>query len=105
MSAASFPYERRQAIEAAEAILRQGGWCVFEVCVDVPLQCWEARVLIFDVTAEAVADAIEEEIQVEPTLDARLTGCDRRRLRPEPTMGAYLCYLAATPSTSSGSLA
>ncbi len=87
-------YERERAVAAAQAILERGGWCVFEVCVDVPGQRWEARVVIFDVVADAVADAVEREIEYERELDARLSGCDRRSLRPEAGMGAHLCYVA-----------
>ena len=59
-------YERSRLVLAAQAILDQGGWCVFEVCLDVPGQHWEARDLIFDLLAEAVADTVEEEIEHEP---------------------------------------
>src|ERR1022692_2804962 len=37
-------YDRFQAVAGAQSILEQGGWCVLEVCVDVPMQCWEGRV-------------------------------------------------------------
>lgn len=95
-------YEREQARAAAAWILDQGGWCVFEVCVDVPAQRWEARVVIFDLVPEAVADTVAEEIEYEPDRDARLTGCDRRTLRPEPAIGAHLCYVAEIPSSGTG---
>jgi hypothetical protein len=91
-------YERCRVIEAAQTILGLGGWCVLEACVDVPAQRWEARVLIFGVVADAVADAVEEELGLEPERDARLTGCDRRTLHPVPEMGEYLCYLAENPA-------
>ncbi len=81
---------------AADRILDQGGWCVFEVCVDVPEQRWESRALIFDLSPVAVAEAVEHEIAYEPELDARLSGCDRRTLAPDPSMGAFLCYVADT---------
>lgn len=32
---------------------------MFEVCTDVPGQCWEARVVIFDLVAEAVAEQLD----------------------------------------------
>ena len=94
-------YERSRAVAAAQAIIDQGGWCVLEVCVDVPSQRWEARVLIFDLTAEAVADTVADEIMYEPERDARLSGCDRRTLRPDPAMGAHLCYVAEHPAPAS----
>jgi CBS domain-containing protein len=89
--------ERTTVLAAAQAILDQGGWCVLELCTDVPGQHWDAQVLIFDLAAEAVADAVAEEITLEPAHDARITGCHRRTLQPEPAMGAYLCYLAEAP--------
>lgn len=94
-------YERERAAAAADSILSRGGWCVLEVCVDVPSQHWEARAVIFDLTAEAVVAAVADEIEYEPERDARLTGCNRRTLGPDPTMGAYLCYVAenVTPAT------
>lgn len=99
-------YDRHRATIAAAAILSQGGWCVFEVCVDVPRQRWEVRPVIFDLGPEAVAATVAEEIAYEPELDARLTGCDRRTLQPVPAMGAYLCYVsgAAAPSARPGQL-
>ena len=92
--------ERSRIVEAAQSILDLGGWCLLEVCTDVPRQHWEGRVLIFDRTAEAVADAVEEEIAYEPQHDARLTGCDRRTLGPNASMGAHLVYLTDAPDTS-----
>ena len=65
-----------------------------EACLDVPEQVWEARILIFNRLPEAVADAVAEEIDFIEH-DARLTGCDRRTLTPDPEMGAPLCYLAS----------
>jgi CBS domain-containing protein len=87
-----------RAVAGAQSILDQGGWCVLEVCVDVPAQCWEARVVIFGLVAEAVADKVATEVTYESERDARLSGCDRRTLRPMPAMGAHLCYLAGTPA-------
>ena len=92
------PHDRSLVIAAAQSILEQGGWCVFEVCTDVPGQRWEARVVIFNLLADSVADAVVEEIEYEPCNDARLTGCDRRTLRPDPEMGAHLCYVAEQPA-------
>jgi len=79
---------------AAQSILDQGAWCVLEVCVDVPTQAWEPRTLIFDLVPSAVADVVAEEVGQEPQLHARLTGCDRWTLAPDPGLGAFLCYLA-----------
>ncbi len=94
---------RSALISAARAILDQGGWCVLELCTDVPRQQWDAQVLVFDLDAEAVADAVAEEIGLQPTQDARITGCDRRTLQPDPAMGAYLCYLAEPPASAPAS--
>ena len=88
------PYERSRAVEAAQRILDQRGWCVYEACVERSRQLWETRVLLFDLNAEAVADALEEEIELEPEHDGRLVGCDRHTLCPEPGIGAHLVYLA-----------
>jgi CBS domain-containing protein len=88
------PHDRSRVIAAAQSILDQGGWCVFEVCANIPAQSWEARVVIFDLVAGGVADAVASEIDREPFYDARLTGCDRRMLRPDADMGAHLCYVA-----------
>jgi hypothetical protein len=96
-------YERSRVVLAAQTIVDQGGWCVFEVCLDVPGQRSEARALIFDLLAEAVADTVEEEIEHEPEYDARLTGCDRRTLAPDVAFGAYLCYLTETPEAAAPS--
>jgi CBS domain-containing protein len=93
-----FGSERERTVAAAEAVLACGDWCVFEACVDVPAQRWEARVLIFDLDPDAVADAVRDEILLEPEHDARLTGCDRRTLSPDPAAGAHLCHLAAMPA-------
>jgi CBS domain-containing protein len=89
-------YRRDLAVRAAESILSGRGWCVLEVCVDVPSQLWQARIVIFDLVAESVADAVQDELELEPMLDARLTGCDRRTLKPDPDLGAFLVYLAPT---------
>jgi hypothetical protein len=90
--------DRSHVLGAVRSILDQGGWCVLEVCVDVPRQRWEARAVIFDLAAEAAADAAEQEIACDPELDARLTGYDRRMLQPDPGMGAHLVYLADAPA-------
>ena len=96
-------YERGRVEQAAQAILDHGAWCVYEVCLDVPGQRWEARALIFDLLATAVADAVEAEIMLEPDRDARLTGCDRSILMPVAGLGSYLCYLGAHDGTTDGS--
>ena len=91
-------YDHVRAVAGAQSIIDEGGWCVLEVCVDVPSQRWEARVLIFHLSAEAVADTVADEINYEPQRDARLTGCGRRTLRPDPAMGSHLCYVAEHPA-------
>ncbi len=94
------PFDRSRTAAAAQAVLEQGGWCVLEACVDVPGQRWEPRVLICERDPAAVADAVGEELEREPDLDVRLAGCDRQTLRPDPGMGAALCYVAVTPAPS-----
>lgn len=98
-----FRYDRSLVICAARSILEQGGWCVLERCVDIPRQQWETTLLVFDIAPEGVADAIEEELEHEREYDARLSGCDRRTLGPDPGMGAYLCYLADTQAPAGAS--
>jgi len=56
--------------------------------------------VIFGLVAEAVADTVAEQLGYEPFYDARLTGCDRRMLRPDDDMGAHLCYVAEQPAQS-----
>ena len=87
-------YDRFRAVAGAQAILDQGGWCVLDVCVDVPAQRWESRVVICGRVAEAVADKVAKEIMYDSERDARLSGCDRRTLQPNPAMGAHLFYVA-----------
>lgn len=100
ISPAMVGYDRPRAIAAAESILAQDGWCVIELCSDLTRHRWEARALIFDLTPEAVADTVEEELEDEPGCDARLTGCSRRTLHPDPRMGAFLCHLAENPRSA-----
>jgi CBS domain-containing protein len=95
-------YQRLPVVQAAQAILDHGGWCVYEVCLDVPGQRWEARALIFDLLADAVADAVEAEIMLEPDRDARLTGCDRSTLVPVAGLGSYLCYVSDARAPTPG---
>ena len=90
-------YERERTVAAARSIIDRGGWCVVEACVDVPSQQWEVWALIFDLVPERVADLVEEEVEFEPYLDVRLTGCDRSTLQPDTTLGTALCYLADAP--------
>ncbi len=54
---------------------------MLERCVDVGRQKRETRILIFALSPQAVADAIEEELEYESEHDARLAGCSRRTLQ------------------------
>lgn len=96
-----FGYRRARVIAGAKAILAAGGWCVLEVCMDVPAQTWEAQLVIFDLTPEAVADVVAQEIADRPDRDARLTGCDRCTLVPTAAIGAHLVYVAEPPAQAS----
>ncbi len=87
--------QRSVVIAAAQSILDQGGWCVLEACTDVSNQKWEGRAVFFHLAAEAVYEAVEEEIDVEPEYDARLTGCNRRTLHGDDELGAHLIYITA----------
>lgn len=84
-------------MEAAQAILDRGDGCVFEVCVDVPGQVWESRLLILSRSAEEVATAVDEQITLVPDYDARLTGCDRGTLARSARGDAHLVYLTGLP--------
>jgi hypothetical protein len=91
---AVFGYDLDRATAAAEQIIQAGGWCVIEVCIDIPGQRWEPRVYVLDRAPAAAARKVGEQIEYEPERDARIAGCDRRTLLPDPAMGSYLCYLA-----------
>jgi hypothetical protein len=93
-----FGYRRARVVAGASAILQAGGWCVLEICTDVPAQRWEAQLLIFDLTADAVADVVAQEVADRPDHDARLTGCDRATLAPCAALGAHLVYVASPPA-------
>ncbi len=88
------PFVRSEARAAAQAILDRGGWCVLETGQDGPLRSWDAQLLIFELDAEAVAEVVWQEVCHEPGRDLRLTGCDRRTLRPSAGLGEHVCYLA-----------
>jgi CBS domain-containing protein len=87
-------YERDRVLQAAQAILDRGEGCMFEVCVNVPAQRWEGRSLILNWSAEEVAAAVQGEIAIEPDLDARLSGCDRRTLARSDGGEPDLVYVA-----------
>jgi hypothetical protein len=89
-------YERSRVFEAARRILERRGWCLYEVCVDACGQQWEPRTLFLDLTAEGVAEALAEEIELEPEHDARLTGVDRQTLLPLPGISPGVVYFAAS---------
>jgi hypothetical protein len=90
------PYERSRVFEAARRILERHGWCLYEACVDASGQEWEPRTLLFDLTAEGVAESLAEEIELEPEHDARLTGVDRQTLLPLPGLSPGVVYFAAS---------
>jgi hypothetical protein len=75
---------------------------VLEICVDIPAQSWEVQVLMFHNVVEAVVDTVADELAQNPEHDARITGCDRRTLCPDLSMGAYLCYVAEIPVSLPG---
>ena len=91
----SSPGGHAALIEAAERILSRGLWCVVEVCVDVPRQDWERRLIIFRSQGAGVADAIAEWVRLAPGQDVRLNGCNRSDLRLAADLPTHLCYLAA----------
>jgi hypothetical protein len=83
-------------VAAAEKILARRLWCVVEVCLDVPRQHWEPRLVIFHRDGADVAAAVAEWTRSEPGRDVRLTGCRRTDLRLEPDAPTHLCHLAGT---------
>ncbi|HVX33722.1 MAG TPA: hypothetical protein VHA80_11340 [Solirubrobacterales bacterium] len=90
--------ERTAIVVAAEEILAAGLWCVVEVCVDIPGQVWDRRLVIFRDDGEGVADAVAEWVAVTPRLDARLAGCARDSLHAAPAAPRRLCHLARSCS-------
>ncbi|MEA2254303.1 MAG: hypothetical protein QOG35_348 [Solirubrobacteraceae bacterium] len=85
---------------AAGPILDEGLWCVLEVCLDVPAQRWEPRLIVFRRDRREVAAAVGAWVAQEPDRDVRLSACDRSSLRPEPGVPPRLCYVAATPAST-----
>ena len=85
---------RQNLLPAIQRILDRGCWCVYEVCLDIPGQRWEPRVLICHPHADQVIEAIEAECESEPALDARVNGFDRVTLHHDEGIDAQLCYLA-----------
>ena len=59
--------------------------------------------MVFDLTPDQVADVVEEEIALDPSLDVRLTGADRFALRADPSLVALLCW-SADPDVEAGPL-
>jgi CBS domain-containing protein len=82
---------------AARPILDEELWCVLEVCLDVPAQRWEPRLIVFHREAHEVAAAVREWVDREPDRDVRLSGCDRSSLRPRAGVPPRLCHVAAMP--------
>ncbi len=90
--------DRTAIVSAAEEILDANLWCVVEVCLDIPEQVWDRRLVIFRDDGEAVADAVAEWVDSTPHLDTRLSGCARNNLHSVPVAPRHLCYL--TPLSS-----
>lgn len=81
-------------IEAADEIIGRGLWCVVEVCVDVPNQIWERRLVVLRRDGAGVAEAVADWVRTGPAQDVRLNGCSRTDLRPVADSPTRLCYLA-----------
>lgn len=86
---------RAALIEAAEEIVARNLWCVVEVCVDVPDQRWERRLVIFRKEGSGVAEAIAGWVRRAPGQDVRLNGCRRTDLRLVAGAPTHLCYLTS----------
>ncbi len=83
----------------AATILGMGLWCGIEVCVSVPAQAWEPRLIIFRDSVAGIADAAAEWIDDFPGCDARIAGYTRTGLRRLDHAPTALCHVASsTPS-------
>jgi hypothetical protein len=82
-------------VTAAERILACGLWGVIEVCVDVPGQAWEPRLVVCRREAWAVAKAVAAWTRSAPDRDVRLSGCRRSDLHVQADAPTHLCHLAA----------
>ncbi|HVW47652.1 MAG TPA: hypothetical protein VHA76_11400 [Solirubrobacterales bacterium] len=90
--------DRGAIVAGAREILDARLWCVVEVCLDVPRQKWERRLVIFRRDPDAVADAVAEWVESMPHADARLSGCTRTSLRTVAGAPTCLCYVADVPA-------
>lgn len=81
---------------AAAAILRNGLWCGIEVCISVPAQIWEPRLVIFLDSVAGIADAVTGWIDDFPGCDARISGYSRAGLRRIDDAPAALCHIASS---------
>jgi len=79
---------------AARATLDARLWCVVEVCLDVPAQTWEPRLLICRDDPDAVAAAAADWIREAPERDVRLAGYTRDTLRRVDAAPAPICHVA-----------
>lgn len=82
-------------LAAITAFVDAGGWCALELCVDVPTQHWEPRLVICEEEPDVVAIAIARELALEHATDARIAAYDRASLRPIARLGTHLCQVAA----------
>lgn len=95
-------FSRSEVVSAAQAVIDAGGWCVLELCIDVPTQRWEPRLLVCNERADDVAEAVGIELVLDPACDARISGYNRCTLLREPAMGAHLCRVTELPSVPPG---
>jgi hypothetical protein len=86
--------ERAEIVATASAVTARRSWCVIEVCVDVPRQQWEPRLLVCQSDPGAVADAVEDWVGTDPSCDVRLGALTRTGLQPDPQSPDLLCHLA-----------
>jgi len=86
--------DREPFVAGAQAIIDAGLWCVVEVCLDVPAQRWEPRLLVCRDDVLAVARTAAEWTCASPDQDVRLAGYTRDTLVRVDEAPAPLCHVA-----------
>jgi hypothetical protein len=77
-----------------EAIVEAGLWCVIEICIDIPAQRWEPRLLLCLTDVPAILREIIRWIDAVPMWDVRIAGYTREELCREHQAPTALCHVA-----------
>jgi hypothetical protein len=77
-----------------EAIVDAGLWCAIEICIDIPAQRWEPRLLICLTDVPEIVREIVRWIDDVPMWDVRITGYTREELCREHQAPTALCHVA-----------